>query len=247
MRTGVVLLAGMACLSHAAAAGERVDREKVAGLFKMFLRDSAELPMDVSATTVVTDAKGRETRRKHTVAHLLFKGYNERSGNFAATLHGNFFQMRTLYDSMAPVFALFKAFSLAVPGQDGPPKLEMAEQGTGVVVHAAQSDCGAFRMLGELIAKDDCSAVEFQIGRDAAGGLTIERFRMDARNLPAAANLRYLGPCEVRRYYTEGDVQKGYLTGDPQPFLVPKRVVTTIETDKGRIVVTNEHTMGKKR
>jgi hypothetical protein len=48
-------------------------------------------------------------------------------------------------------------------------------------------------------------------------------------------------------YYSEGDVQKGFLPGDPRPFLVPKRVVTMIETDKGKIVLTNEHTLAAKK
>jgi hypothetical protein len=244
MRMSAMLLAGMICLAQAGTAGEPVDREKVAGLFKLFLRDSAELPMDVAVTTVVTNAKGREIRRKHTTTRLLFRGYSQQAEKFTLTANGSFFHLRELHDSMAPDFAIFKAFSMAVPGKDGPPKLEFAEEGAGVLVRKVENDCGTFRMqLGELIARGDCSAVEFRIGRDTADGLTIRSFRIDARNLPAAANLRYLGACEVWRYHAEGDLQNGYLPGDPRPFLVPKRVVATIETDKGQIVITNDHSM----
>ena len=246
MRSGRLAALASAAVLACAAPASPVDRDAVAALFKLFLRDSAELPMDVQVTTVVTNAKGREIRRKHTSVRLLFRGYNQRSGNFSLTSNGSFFHMRELHDSLAPDFAIFKAFSLAVPGKDGPPKLEVAEEGPGVVVRAAESDCGAFQMFqGELIARRDCSAVEFTVGRDAAGGLAVQRFRLDARNLPAAANLRYLGACQVRQYHAEGDVQQVYLPGDPRPFLAPRRVVETIGTDRGTIVVTNEHVLSE--
>jgi len=58
------------------------------------------------------------------------------------TSHGDFFQLRELHDSMAPDCAIFKGFAITMPGKDGPPKLEFAEEEAGMVVRAVQRDSG---------------------------------------------------------------------------------------------------------
>jgi hypothetical protein len=238
-------LIAVVCLAALAGTGqaETPDREKVTSLFKMFLRDSAELPMDVAVTTVVTNARGRQTRRSETTVHLLFKGYSQQAERFTWTSHGGFLHLRQLHDSLAGDFNIFKAFAMVVPDKNGETKWNLAEAGAGLLVRLVQTDCKGFEMNGELYPKVGCSSVEFHLGRNAAGDLKVERFTLDSQNLPAAGRLRYLGDVQVRRYHAEGDVQDGYLPNDPRPFLVPRRVVTTIETDKGTIVVTDEHSM----
>jgi hypothetical protein len=242
----LVCAAAMTC---AGQAGEPIaaDREQATAVFRMFLRDSAELPMDVAVTTVVTDPHGREKRRTRATVHLLFKGYSQQAERFSLTSRSGMFHLRELHDSIAGDFSIFKAFSMVAPGKDGQAKWDVAEEAEGLLVRFVQADCKPFDLAGELFPRNDCSAVEFHLGRDPSGALKVERFTLDSLHLPVPGTLRYLGAVQVRKYHVEGDVQNGYLPNDPRPFLVPKRVVTTIETEKGRIVLTNDHTMAAKK
>jgi hypothetical protein len=242
------MLACMTLLSGLAQAGEAPDAAPLKALFKMFLRDSAELPMDVLVKTVVTDSKGHEKRNTQATIHLLFKGYSEKAQRFTFQSQAGLWDRRVMHDSLTGDFAIFRAFSRVMPDQNGKSGFDAVEDGVAVVVRSGASDCTGFAWRsGELYPMRDCAAVEFRLRRSAGGELAVEQFRLESRNLPARGNVRYLGPAEVRKYEAEGDVQKAYLPGDPRPFLVPKRVVTTIETDKGRVVVTNEHSMAKKK
>src|SRR5579883_226840 len=224
-----------------------VDRDRVSAVFKTFLRDSAELPMDVAVTTVVADARGREKRHTHSTVRLLFRGYNQQGERFSMRAQAGLFSYRLLHDSMAGDLAIFRAFSLLGVAREAQASWTLTEDRAGLRVRSAPVHCSGFIMDGELFPKHDCAAAEFQLGRDAAGELTVDGFSLDSTNLPAAGKVRYLGPVQVRRYHVEGNLQNGYLADDPRPFLVPKHVVATIETDKGTIVVTDDHTVATKQ
>ena len=57
-------------------------------------------------------------------------------------------------------------------------------------------------------------------------------------------DLPYLGEGNVRRFHANGELQQVTLPDDPRPFLIPKRVITTVESEKGTIVVTNDYKLG---
>jgi len=248
MRTIALLIAGAVWLAQAGAGGDPVDPAKVTALFRMFLRDSAELPMDVAVTTLVTDAAGREKRHTQGTVRLLFRGYSQQAERFTMKSQAGLMYRRLLHDSMAGDLAVFKAFMLVAPGKNGAPRVKVAEEDGGLVARNIETECPDFEMrTGELFPRRDCSRVEFRLVREASGELAVDHFRIETVNLPAPAKLRYLGQVEVWKYAAEADVQKAYLPGDPRPFLVPKRVVTTIETNKGNIVLTEEHVLAVKK
>jgi hypothetical protein len=66
---------------------------------------------------------------------------------------------------------------------------------------------------------------------------------VDISELPAPGKMPYLGDVKILKIHSEGEVQEARMTDDPRPFLIPKRVVTTIETDKGTMTVTNAYTL----
>jgi len=253
LRAGILLLAAAAGVAQPIAGSGPVDPAQATALFKMFLRDSAELPMDVAVTTVVTDAAGRQKRHVQGTIRLLFHGYSQQRERFSFHASAGLMYRRLLNDSMAAELATFKAFAVVSPGKDGAPKVQIVQQGGDLVARNAD-ECreqemhthGLYLSRGLYLQKD-CSRAEFLLGRDAAGALEIRRYRLDVMNLPASVKLAYLGQVEVRQYMTEGDVQKVYLPGDPKPFLAPKHLVLTIETDKGRVVVTGDHTLAARK
>jgi hypothetical protein len=81
------------------------------------------------------------------------------------------------------------------------------------------------------------------VTRDATGKLAVKDFAVDIEQLPAPGKVRYLGEARVRKIHSDGEVQEARMGDDPHPFLIPKRVTTTIETDKGAVVVTNDYTL----
>jgi hypothetical protein len=238
----------IALLAGIAPAGEAPDTASVTALFRMFLRDSAELPMDVLVRTVVTDSKGHQKRNTQATIHLLFRGYSEKAERFTFQSRAGLWDRRVMNDSMTGDLAVFGAFSRVMPDRDGKTRFQTIEDGSAVVVRSSADDCNQFEWRrGDLYPERGCTAVEFRLGRGSRGELRIERFRLEALHLPARGNVRYLGPAMVQKYEAEGDVQEAYLADDPRPFLAPKRVVTTIETDKGKIVVTEEHKLAGKK
>lgn len=219
-----------------------VDRAKVTALSKMLLRDSAELPMQVTVTTSVMDASGKEKRHQTSTVQFVFHGYNQQAQRFSFNTRSGWFNTGALRDSEPGDFAVFEAFSAMVPSKQNESRMKIAaEDGGGFRIDMpAMTDCRDFEMNpGALYPHKFCPSVQLQVSVDAAGAPSLERFGMDVGNLPAVGRIAYLGAVEVRRIHAEGNTQQALLPGDPQPFFVPKAVVTTIETDKGRVVLSN--------
>lgn len=97
-----------------------------------------------------------------------------------------------------------------------------------------------------LYGEHYCYTTVFRVVRDAAGKLAVHGFGVDIEQLPALRKVRYLGEVQIRKIHSDGEVQEARMGDDPRPFLVPKRVTTTIETDTGAVVVTNHYTLHTK-
>ena len=76
----------MTCLLVIALAlfsGAEVTLDQIKALAKVYLRDSAEVPLSVDVTTVVTDPDGNVKHRGHVTASMVFRGYNLESRKFS--------------------------------------------------------------------------------------------------------------------------------------------------------------------
>jgi hypothetical protein len=56
-----------------------------------------------------------------------------------------------------------------------------------------------------------------------------------------------LGPVTILHFHSEADFQNVLLPGDPKPFLVPKLVTVTVDTDKGKLVMSSGYALKLKR
>jgi hypothetical protein len=227
--------------------GELPDRGQVTALSRTFLRDSSELPMDVVVQTKVTDAKGKKKRDAHSSVQFLFRGYNGQSDKYSFRSTAGLMSIRILHDSVASNFAVVNAFSRIAPHGENPPALTIGPgptNGTFEIRSAAAADCHDFKMQPNFLYPEQyCYSVVFRVTADTGGKLVVQDFAVDIDKLPAAGNARYLGPSQVRKIHSDGQVQEARLPGDPQPFLIPKHVTTTIETDKGAIVLTSDYSL----
>jgi hypothetical protein len=88
----------------------------------------------------------------------------------------------------------------------------------------------------EMYLPDDlCGASAFQLHDD----LIFRKFAFDVLGLPAPVKLDPFGQCNLQRYHAEVEFQQVTLPGGQVPFLIPKQVTATMETDKGKIVITS--------
>jgi hypothetical protein len=233
-RAAVLIFAAVALFAQTAPS-----REQITALSKTFLRDSAELPMDVAVTAVVTDAAGKQKRNAHSTVRFVFHGYNGETGRWNFRSNSGMFSMRILNESVGGSFAFIDAFARLTPQKDNPP-LEV----DGFSARTGPGDCKQFRMSKRFPYPEDfCYTTEYRLARDASGDLAIERFALDIHGLPAQATVPYLGDVRVLKIHSDGEVQQARMPDDPRPFLIPKRVTTTLETDRGKIVVTNTYTL----
>lgn len=82
-----------------------------------------------------------------------------------------------------------------------------------------------------------CGIAEFQLDND----LSFQKFAFEAPGLPITSKIDGVGQCILQRYHTEIEFQKVTLPGVKDPFLVPKQVLTTLETNKGNIVIASAY------
>jgi hypothetical protein len=222
------------------------DRGQMTELSKSFLRDSAELPMDIAVTTVVKDASGKQKRNATSTVRLLFRGYNAQAGRWSFHANSGLMARRILYDSMGGSLAVFDAFTSIAPRPEGELRIvvEGGEAGAPFVVRVTDPKCTVFEMKGSYpYPNRSCNMSTFHVKRDAAGALAIDHFTLDILRLPASGKTPYLGYGTIRKVHVEGEVQEVRVAADTKPFLIPKRVITTVETDKGMLVVTNAYTL----
>jgi len=237
-KTGLLLIA-LAC---AAAQTPELTSEQVVALAKTFFRDTGERPMDVRVTKVVTDASGKLKRRSQSSFRVVYQGKSTLrfaggslgpGGLFASMSDSSFLDaaMKTL----APETGEPAKFEIKPPAADGAPYL--------VTVKAPDS-CQPMKLARNWLVPQDyplCASYQYTLSVAPPASPVLEHFRLDLANLPAPAKLADLGNVQIRSFRAEGDFRKAFLPGDAQPYLLPRQVVSTLETDKGWIQITNQY------
>ncbi len=228
-----------------AARASGVDAARVTALAKMYFRDCAELPMDVAVTTVMTDAHGKLKRRSQSSVRFLFRGYNQESGKFSFHSDTGWTNTRALRESLSGDFAAFVAAMRLAPKKDSSFHFEIqqpAQPGDPFLVTTKDGDCPEFKQLKDWIFPEKpCISAQFRLAGDPTNDLVFEHFSFDVTNLPGAAKVAEFGDVQVLGFRCEGDFQKASLPGETQPYLLPKQVVTSVETSKGKMVITNQY------
>jgi hypothetical protein len=223
------------------------DRNEITALSKSFLRDSAELPMTAAVETVVKNAKGKQVRNAHSTTEFIFRGYNGQTGNASFRTNAGLMSYRIMHDSIGPNFAVINAFTALAPQPNGLNDVTVDGGQSGepfLLKTAAVCKDIHFAMAGQfLYPNNKCYGTRFRVRKDEAAAWTIEGFELDVAQLPAAGKIPYLGLAQIRKIHAEGEVQAARLPDDPRPFLIPKRVTISIESDKGTAVVTNTYAL----
>lgn len=207
---------------------------------KSYLRDTTELPLRVATTTQEYDAAGklRKTRRdthRFSIVQARPDEYKARTNVGAGTLvfhHGS--MMDQVYTDMVAVVAgmLLRAdirhrldLEVSRPGEH-PEFL--------VYFHSAPT-CAAFEMKDRHVDLSRwCGSGEYAI--DPAGYF-LRHFTFEAVGSPVIDGKTF------RAYRVEETFQSVTAPGVAKPFIVPKTITATYETEKGKTVLTSDFTL----
>jgi hypothetical protein len=228
---------------------KNLTREELTAAAKLYFRDTTELPLVQQMEFFVFDSSGRIRKTDKLTLEYLFQGYNpgSKTAHFNVRGHESFWSamrgsktfkasinsgMWTLWAGVvARDFSAYSFEAGAASAVDGPVLAKLVPK----------ESCPAFTMTKnpEFYVADGrvCGQAEFQLDRN----LRFERFSYEAPGLPARAKVAPLGECMLQRYRTEIEFQTVTIPGDREPYLVPKRVTTTLETNKGRVVISSAY------
>ena len=215
---------------------------------KVYLRDSAEFPLSTKVEVTFTDLAGRVRKHKAGTYRYDFHGYNLRSntGNvhlessWRTALSGSALKKAALATSIP---TLLLSLLLQPDMEKNTAIFPGASPGLVTVTIKPGGECDPFHWENESYASHTfCGPYELQLGKD---DFMLKHFAFDASRFPAPATMDVFGRVNVSRYHTEMDFQQVFLPGDPKPFLVPKQVTVTVETDKGKLVMAGNYTPRK--
>ena len=214
---------------------EELTLERVTALAKVYFRDSAEVPMSVDVTTLVTNEGGKTIHRAHLTVGMVFNGYNQQSGKFSFRANSGIFSTGALHDSLSGDFAAFFAGGLIT--KPIPTRSLAIEQES---VSLVDKSCPALQIVkGAAFPAHLCGTGHFHVSNAPNGELMFQSFTFDTSGAPAMAKVPHLGDVQIQGFHAAVFFQQGMLPGDAKPYLLPEKTVTSLKTDKGTVTVIN--------
>ena len=226
---------------------EKLTLERLTTAAKHYFRDSAEFPLLQKTTFSVVEANGRARKMQTVSAEYVFRGYNRGTKKGTGHIHGEV----SIWAGMNGAKAFKASTSSAVWAIDAGEKL-YAEPGE--LVFEANETSSADRMrtatltpatpcptvtmkdhAGWYVPDHRCGLGEFQVHDD----MSFQKYTFDLSGLPAPVEIDPFGPCILQRYHVEVEFQSVEVPGEKEPFLVPKLVTATLETNKGKTVIAS--------
>ena len=241
--TLVLLLLLIAVCGNAVEATDEVTFAQVAKATKIYFRDSAEFPLLMNVELTLTDTSGRVRKHKTGKFKYNFHGYNSRSAKASLNVRGP----KPLIKAAAAL-ALSSLTAIAVLTPDAEKVFVVtlaapAESGIISVQMVSVSPCGVTRWVDQLSSPEQpCGPLNLQLKKD---DVSLQRFTFDQTKVPLAANIDSVGAVTISSYHVEDEFQKVMISGDPNPFLVPKTFTITMETDKGKIILRADYSVKK--
>lgn len=221
---------------------------QVAVAAKTYLRDSAEFPLNMQVSMMAVDGSGRTIKKDRAKGRYDFHGYNMRSEHASGSMQvqtDGFFRsprgmLPTVWNSF--VATILPAHALATKA-DEKYAFEAADPAAGSDLVTAtmtplSGTCSEFKWsVKNGVPERFCGTSKLELQKD---DLSLQHLSFESSGLPLATNVKPFGRCQLLRYHAEVEFQKVMLPDDPKPFLVPKHVEITVETDKGKLIMTSD-------
>ena len=226
---------------------EKLTLEQLTVAAQHYFRDSAEFPLLQKTTFSVVESNGHARKVQNVSAEYIFAGYNRGTKAATGRIHGDV----SIWQGMNGAKTFKAATSSVMWAMDAGQKL-FADPGE-LVFEAGETNkadggrtarftpavpCPTVTMMhhGEWYLPDKrCGLSEFQLHDD----LSFQKYTMDLSGLPAPVEIDPFGACILQRYRAEVEFQSVEVPGEKEPFLVPKTVTATLETNKGKIVIAS--------
>jgi hypothetical protein len=246
-RIALTFLMTMLCC-HVPAKGAEVDLNQITALATAYFRDSAEIPMSVAVTTVVTDGAGKVKHQGQSTVGMVFNGYNQGSGKFSLRANSGMFNAGALRDSLSGDLAAFFAGGL-ISKKNSTHTIAIqqpSEPGKPVLVVVKDGECPELQLMERwMFPRNPCGASQFSVHADSQGGLMFQHFSFESSGRPAPAKITGLGDVQLTAFHADVEFQAVQMPGDSKPFLWPLEAVTSVTTNKGKVTITNRYSPKK--
>jgi hypothetical protein len=224
--------------------GSDMSLDRIQAAAKTYLRDVGEFPMTATVTVVATDTAGRPKERSEGSVRFVFHGYDARAATGAFSLYMGKQEKRVIKegamtggDAVLAAGLKLRAAAAATVAIEQP-----AQAGQPLILKIRDAKCPEFgRSEDRRDIRNFCGRSEYRLIPEGTTSFRFQHFSLDCTNLPAKADTAPLGTVQVLSYHMDEDFEEVLLPSDPKPFLTPKQVITTIGTNKGKIVVTNQY------
>ena len=213
---------------------------------RVYFRDSTEFPMTQRTTVTVSDAAGRVRKVKEQTLEYLFNGYNRGSNTASSRLRGHVSFWDAMHGEKTLKASMNSSLWVMMAGTTlyrDPAKhfaLEPGKSGEGNGLITARltpvKPCPAFSMTKNAqnyMPDGTCGVEEYQLQDD----LSFQKFAIEISGLPVEMKMDPFGDCRLQQYHAEVEFQRVSLQGDQEPFLVPRQVTATLQTNKGKVVI----------
>lgn len=241
--------------STSAAPPAQANRDDLISATRGFFRETVEFPLRQQLTISVSKGSGPLKTINDASLDYVFHGY--RTGkktpagevddiNFGKWLHAWEAFKGALHDDVVMMVPVSLVLESVTP-QSGPASalsFEMTaledDSGGWTVRMSAQHECPPFAMTRAkrwTIPDAFCGIADFRLRDD----LSIESFTFYSGGLPATVNVDHLGKRSLLSYSVEVRFREVLLPESDDPFVIPRSVTTTLETDRGKLVISSEY------
>jgi hypothetical protein len=247
------IFSGASAFLHPTPQGEqsagKITMEQLTTAARHFFRDTAEFPLLQKLTLTVTDPSGRVVKTRNISVDYIFRGFSPRTKSSTGQVHGEISMWEAMSGAKILKIALNSDEWTMVAGGElvsdaGRYSLQVINAGDNSGLVTAKllptQPCPAFTMKRhpeDYVPDITCGGSEFRLKDD----LSFQKFSFEVTGLPAPVDLSPLGKCTLQRYQVEIEFQSVMVTGEKDPFIVPKKVTANLETSKGKISIVSEY------
>lgn len=233
-----LLLGTLVAASAASSHAQQLTFEQLAKASKIYFRDSAEFPMRMSLEFTAIDSAGKTRKHKTGKFDYDFHGYNPRSEQANLNMRGPRSAVKAgASTGLAVLLPVSVLFNKGEAGYRFTAKDGIAPDLLSAKLIPVETCLPAKWSIDSYLLNQSCGSLELEVTKN---GFELKHYHFETNGLPVQGKIDYLGPATVNRLYVDADFQQVQIPSDPKPFLVPKRVTVTVETDKGKLLMIGD-------
>jgi len=234
------VLFALLAIAGGSACAQQLTFEQLAKASKIYFRDTAEFPMRMSLDFSAVDSSGKMRKHKTGKFDYDFHGYNPRAERANLDMRGPGSGLKAgVSAGVAVLLPISVLFSNADAGYRFTAKDGDAPDLMSAKLIPVETCRSAKWSVDSYLLNQTCGSWELEVTKNE---FELRHYHFETAGLPAQGKIDYLGSATVYRLYVDADFQQVQIPSDPKPFLVPKKVLVTVETNKGKLLIAGEFT-----